>query len=577
MDGLPFREVWAVDFEFRALNGERPEPVCLVAKELRSGRLLRLWRDDFGPRPPYPTDPGSLFVSFYAPAELACHKALGWPVPERILDLFTEFRAAYNGVRPPAGWSLLSALSVHGIPAITTDAKQEGRNLAMQGAWTASERRALLDYCQTDVDPLGPLLATLWPRIVARSKGLGQALLRGRYTAAVAAMEHVGVPIDTDLLARLRAQWEPLKLALIAETDRDYGVYDGATFKLARFEKWVADRGIPWPRSEAGTLLLDKETFKDQAAAYPEVNPLRELRVTLAELRLERLAVGADGRNRMGLSPFRSITGRNQPSTTAFVFGPSRWVRGLIRPEPGRGVAYLDFASQEIVIAAAMSGDRNLMAAVESGDPYMHFAKLARLAPKDATKQTHGDVRALCKTCLLGSCYGMGARSLAQRTGASLAEAELLLRSLAEAFPAYWAWSELAVDQAMLTNQITSVFGWPLQVTADTKPNTLRNFKMQANGAEMLRLACCLATERGVAVCAPVHDALLIEAPADDLDQAVEVTRAAMVEASQVVLDGPEVAVDAALVRHPDRYMDERGEVMWHRVMRLLNPPCAGP
>ena len=38
---------------------------------------------------------------------------------------------------------------------------------------------------------------------------------------------------------------------------------------------------------------------------------------------------------------------------------------------------------------------------------------------------------------------------------------------------------------------------------------------MQANGAEMLRLACCFATERGVRVCAPVHDAILIEAPGE--------------------------------------------------------------
>jgi hypothetical protein len=34
----------------------------------------------------------------------------------------------------------------------------------------------------------------------------------------------------------------------------------------------------------------------------------------------------------------------------------------------------------------------------------------------------------------------------------------------------------------------------------------------------MLRLACCLATERGVRVAAPIHDALLVEAPIEDLD-----------------------------------------------------------
>ena len=41
IDRLPFREIWAVDFEFDAQDGERPTPVCLVARELRSDRLIR--------------------------------------------------------------------------------------------------------------------------------------------------------------------------------------------------------------------------------------------------------------------------------------------------------------------------------------------------------------------------------------------------------------------------------------------------------------------------------------------------------------------------------------------------------
>ncbi len=56
-------------------------------------------------------------------------------------------------------------------------------------------------------------------------------------------------------------------------------------------------------------------------------------------------------------------------------------------------------------------------------------------------------------------------------------------------------------------------FGWRLNVGADTKPRTVMNFPLQANGAEMLRLSCILLTARGVRVCAPVHDALLVEAP----------------------------------------------------------------
>ena len=94
---------------------------------------------------------------------------------------------------------------------------------------------------------------------------------------------------------------------------------------------------------------------------------------------------------------------------------------------------------------------------------------------------------------------------------------------------------------------------------------------MQANGAEMLRLACCLATERGIEVCAPVHDAVLICAPVDRVDADVERMQEAMREASRIVLDGFELGTDAKIVRYPDRYMDERGTVMWDRVMKLIN------
>jgi DNA polymerase-1 len=118
-----FREIWAVDFEFSAPLGERPSPVCLVAWELKSGRKIRLWRDQFGPVPPYPVDAGVLFVAFYASAEIGCHLALGWPVPARILDLFAEFRNTTNGLQTLAGSSLIGALAAYGLDSIGASEK----------------------------------------------------------------------------------------------------------------------------------------------------------------------------------------------------------------------------------------------------------------------------------------------------------------------------------------------------------------------------------------------------------------------------------------------------------------------
>jgi hypothetical protein len=66
-----------------------------------------------------------------------------------------------------------------------------------------------------------------------------------------------------------------------------------------------------------------------------------------------------------------------------------------------------------------------------------------------------------------------------------------------------------------------------------------------------------------------VHDAILICAPTDRIDDDVMAMRAAMAEASRAVLNGFEIRTDAHIVRS-DRYMDNRGTVMWGRVMRLL-------
>jgi DNA polymerase I len=326
---------------------------------------------------------------------------------------------------------------------------------------------------------------------------------------------------------------------------------------------------------ESGALDLKAATFKDMARSYPVLGPLQQLRSTLATMRLNDLAVGVDGRNRCLLSPFQSRTGRNQPSSKSFIFGPSAWVRSLIRPEPGWGLAYIDWSQQEFGIAAALSGDPKMQQAYLSGDPYLAFAKQAAAVPVGATKDSHPIERDQFKACVLAVQYGMGADSLALRIRGDTAIANRLLRLHRETYRGFWVWSGKVLDTAMLTSQLQTVFGWRLHVDADPNPRSLQNFPMQANGAEMLRLACCFATEAGIRVCAPVHDAILIEAPLEELEQTVADTQSHMACASKEVLDGFTLRSDAEIVRYPDRYIDKRGEEIWHKVMGLLEKlPC---
>ena len=208
--------------------------------------------------------------------------------------------------------------------------------------------------------------------------------------------------------------------------------------------------------------------------------------------------------------------------------------------------------------------------AYSSGDPYLAFAKQAGAVPADATKASHSAQRELFKACVLGVQYGMEWQSLALRIGQPPIVARELLRAHRETYRRFWQWSDAAVDHAMLRGAIHTVFGWPVHVGEQANPRSLRNFPMQANGAEMLRLACCLATEAGVEVCAPVHDAVLICAPIKCLDEATAAMRSAMAQASRDVLAGFELNTDAKAIRWPHRYADGRGREMWARVCSLV-------
>jgi DNA polymerase I-like protein with 3'-5' exonuclease and polymerase domains len=234
-------------------------------------------------------------------------------------------------------------------------------------------------------------------------------------------------------------------------------------------------------------------------------------------------------------------------------------------------VAYVDWSQQEFGIAAALSGDSAMMEAYTSGDPYLTFAKQAGALPTDATKESHPGVRAVFKVCALAVQYGMGPDSLALSLDQPPAFARELLRLHRDTYPTFWRWSQGAVDHAMLLGWLRTVFGWRVHVGQRANPRSLANFPMQANGAEMLRLACCLATERGISVCAPIHDALLVEGAANEINTVVADTQRAMAEASRAVLAGFELRSDAKIVCYPDRYSDPRGEKMWKTVMGILD------
>lgn len=574
--GLNFNEVWLVDFEFSQSPGEKyPDVHCVVAKELNSKRTLRIWSDELHTltTPPYSVGNGSLFIAYYAAAELACHRALGWKLPQNILDLCVEFKNMTSGLDLTVATnnkrSLLGALAYFGIDMKSAVEKYEMRELAIRGGpFTATERADLLEYCESDVVALEKLLPKMDAYI-----DLPRALLRGRYKKALARIEGVGIPIDLEALEILERLWPEVEQRLIEKVDSgsEYNCYDKGIWKSERFARWLNERNISWPLHESGQLVLKNEIFKDMSRVYPEIKKLYTLRMTLAQMTQNKLEIGKDGRNRSSLWAFSSKTGRNQPSTSKFIFGRSKWFRGLIRPCPGFGLAYVDWSQQEFGIAAALSGDCAMKSAYLASDPYLEFAKQAKAITQLTPVEKIEEIRSRFKRCAFGLQYGMGKRGLAMNIGQSPAHAKELIRQHTELYSTFWLWIDSAINHAMLKGSLHSVFGWKINVDDKTKASSLLNFPMQANGAEMLRLACCLATESGISICAPVHDALLIEAPLDQLDAVVKTVQKIMEDASRIVLQGFTLRSKVQLVRYPERFIEKDGQEMWNIIWRLIH------
>ncbi len=108
-----YRAVWFVDFEFQALPGEPARPVCLVAWELRTSRLVRCWLTDSPPsQPPFDVGGDALLVAYFASAEVGCFLSLGWTMPASVLDLYVEFRNLTNGLPLPNGRGFVGSLDL---------------------------------------------------------------------------------------------------------------------------------------------------------------------------------------------------------------------------------------------------------------------------------------------------------------------------------------------------------------------------------------------------------------------------------------------------------------------------------
>jgi DNA polymerase I len=396
------------------------------------------------------------------------------------------------------------------------------------------------------------------------------------YSAKVVAqIQAKGMPIDTALWNLVQENKAAVIGALLRQFDPSYGseepIYspDGE-WSYARFERWLVSAGVPaWPRLDSGRLDIDGDAFR-LMYSIRGIEGLHALRDSLGVIMRAKLPIGRDGRNRPSLFPFCTATGRNAHAKSLYNAHSMRSF--MMFPKDTIGV-YLDWRTQEVGIAAALSGDQALMRDYGAGDVYHALAKLCGLTNEPDPvrwKKENPAMRQRMKPPQLAVNYGMGVPSLAKGLDRHPLVASAIIERHKATYPRFWQWREEQVQLAMLDRKMATVFGWPLYLSSSPNKRTLYNFPMQSNGAEMLRLAAWRLCEAGIIPNMLIHDGILIEARAEaEITPAIEIMRAA----GSDVCNGFEIGVDIdQRLEHGARYRDKRpvAQRIWQTIMDVL-------
>ncbi len=593
-----FTTIAVCDFEYEIADGDLPNVLCMVAHVLdsclRHVRTIRLWRGGFGKNPPFDIGPDTLFVAYSAWAEMTCFLTLGWKFPTHIYDLHTAYLAASNILLPyepdearkRPRKRLSDACRAYGIEGWERIDKAQTAEDIGEGRWRKYGKERVLEYCEEDVRASAELLRRQLRGQPPRFPTINvpRVLHWSNYSAkSVALIQARGMPIDMMLWNAIQENKAAVIRYLLRAFDPSHGsaspiyIPDGE-FSYVRFEQWLVDTGVTaWPRLASGRLDISGDAF-GLMSFIPGIEGLHALRDSLGVIVRAKLPIGRDGRNRPSLFPFCTATGRNAHAKS--LFNAHAAMRSLMVFPPDKIGVYLDWRTQEVGIAAALSGDRALMDAYRAGDVYHSLAMVCGLSNDyDAKrwKQENQMMRQRMKSLQLAINYGMSVPSLAKGLNRHPLIAAAIMERHRRTYPRFWEWRDDMVQHAMLDRKIETVFGWPLRLSTSPNKRTLYNFPMQGNGAEMLRLAAWRLCEANLVPSMLIHDGILLELDnREQIAHAIEIMRTA----GREVCDGFEIDVDIdqQLVGGA-RYRDKRpvAQQMWDTIMSALEAVGAIP
>jgi DNA polymerase-1 len=560
-----FKKIVVVDTEFQSdiSNSYCTKALCAVYKDLKTEQTLKIWDYEENNLAQHHFDfEETLFVCFYATAEVGYFLKQLMGRPPYIFDCWTEYAKLYKNNRD---LSLLAASTAYSYPnPISKEEKEKFRDMCIkQNTWNKKEREEILNYCEGDVlmnehvfykilNDLENICGNDYETL------LEQAMARGQTMACYAKVTKNGMSIDIPKLNDFNEYWLLVKNEVIKKLNSELNLWDDACkFSHSKFHQLIKKLDLlgEWPTTPMGKLKTNKETFELFDDYYPEIKKLKRIFNLLNASKLTEFAISEDARYRPygGYKPFGTHTGRCTPSSK-WIFGTAKWARSFIKPPFGCAMVNLDFKSQETFIAAVISGDEKMLASYKSGDFYMNTAILAGMAPTDATKETHPEIRKIWKTIVLATNYGQGARGMAKalkKFNKTYSEVAGLLMKYKEIYKTYFDWAEAKSNHAQVHGYISTSLGWDrhFPYAVPINPRSLMNWPVQSEAGEILRNALIRLLNANIKVCATVHDSFLIECQLPELNEQIRIAKQCMIDAGTYIVGAEGMQVDVEIHR----------------------------
>jgi DNA polymerase I len=364
--------------------------------------------------------------------------------------------------------------------------------------------------------------------------------------------------VDTGRLASLSRRFgeelRELERAIYADAGTDFNINSTPQLRHVLFEKLqlpVLKKTKTGPSTDADVLEELAAMGFSTPTLLLEYRELAKLRSTYVDA-LPARVLPETGRIHTTLNQAGAATGRLSSLEPNLQNIPVRTPRGeeirrCFVAAPGHRLVVADYSQIELRVLAHLSGDEAFIGAfLRGGDIHRETAAIIFDVPLDGVTP---EMRARAKTINFATIYGQGPFSLARQLGISQDEAREFIATYFARFAGVRRFLDAAVEQARERGYAETIFGRRRYITELQDRNrqvrafgerTAMNSPMQGSAADLIKIAmirlAAAMRDRGLrtAILLQVHDELVLEAPAEEVDVVCALVREHMEAAAEL-------------------------------------------